>query len=305
MRQYLKEPIPEIFSAYFALSKAVDAHLTGDYKQAAVCFDKANSPEVWDWLNSSWMNVEQHVVTMKPISDTQIVPREDRDPDRNIASAIKRRVLERDGHRCRYCGLPVIHADIRKIAHTLYPEVVPWHPNDAKLQHAAFQVFWLQFDHVEPHSHGGRSTAENVVVTCALCNFGKDRFTLRQLDLEDPRLRPPVPSEFEGLERFRAAAPSRQRQTPQETNAEAFAKVTREDGQPDSAFFFPGAWIGGNYVNIPPLQGKSRWFKLGANVSAEPVVRNGVEGCVVTCPRVHLERRGLDVEALLDKGPDN
>ncbi|MEI6536720.1 MAG: DUF6508 domain-containing protein, partial [Verrucomicrobiaceae bacterium] len=42
------------------------------------------------------------------------------------------------------------------------------------------------------------------VVSCAVCNFGKDKHTLRQLDLIDPRDRPPVPTDFDGLERFRA-----------------------------------------------------------------------------------------------------
>jgi hypothetical protein len=53
------------------------------------------------------------------------------------------------------------------------------------------------------HSRGGRSSESNVVVTCALCNFGKDKYTLRQLDVADPRLTEPVPCEWDGLERFR------------------------------------------------------------------------------------------------------
>jgi hypothetical protein len=45
-----------------------------------------------------------------------------------------------------------------------------------------------------PHSHGGRSSSENVVISCALCNDGKDKYTLRQLDVADPRITPPAPS---------------------------------------------------------------------------------------------------------------
>lgn len=302
MRQYLKEPIPEIFSAYFALSGAVDAHLSGDFAKASALFRSANSREVWEWLNPAWTDVAQHVVTMNPASDTRVVPREARDPDREPSTETKRAVLDRDGHRCRYCGLPVIHADIRKIAHKLYPEAVPWENNNAKNQHAAFQVFWLQFDHVEPHSHGGRSTVDNVVVSCALCNFGKDRFTLRQLDLEDPRLRPPVPAEFEGLERFRGAARLKQLRVENNPAMEPSDPQTTTSVEAVASFFFPGASIGGTYVNIPPLLGKTRWFKIGGAVSARSAVRRGVEGCVVTCPRILVERRGLDPDALLDDG---
>ncbi|WP_371933304.1 hypothetical protein [Ruegeria discodermiae] len=54
-----------------------------------------------------------------------------------------------------------------------------------------------------PHSHGGLSDAENVVVSCALCNFGKHGFTLRQLGVSDPRLREPISVAWDGLERLR------------------------------------------------------------------------------------------------------
>ena len=118
---------------------------------------------------------------------------------------IRDEVLRRGGYRCRYCGIPVVHADIRKTASRLYPEAVVWDSRDPARQHAGFQCLWLQFDHVVPHSHGGRSTPDNVVISCALCNFGKDRFTLRQLDLEDPRSREPDPMDYDGLERLRSA----------------------------------------------------------------------------------------------------
>jgi hypothetical protein len=49
------------------------------------------------------------------------------------------------------------------------------------------QVMWLQYDHVVVHSRGGETTMENLVVTCAACNFGRDRFTLEEMWLSDPR----------------------------------------------------------------------------------------------------------------------
>lgn len=302
MRRCLKEPIPEIFAAYRALSDAVDAHLSGSFDVAATRFKNADCPIVLEWLNATWANVTQHIVVMKPAFDTKLIPPRDRDPDRNIAMHVRNAVLERDGYRCRYCGLPVVHADIRKIAHSLYPDAVPWNPHDPKLKHAGFQALWLQFDHVEPHSHGGKSTVENVVIACALCNFGKDAHTLRQLDLEDPRIRPPVSSKFDGLERFRVAARSKARDASTKQDRDTNSAKESADTKL-SSFFFSGAWISKGYVNIPPIESKSRWFKLGGSVSAEPAVRNNLAGCVVTCPPSHLERRGLDANAFRDKGP--
>ncbi len=304
MRTSIKQPIPEARAAIDALEAAVDAHLGGDHELAAAKFREANCPITWAWLNEGWLRIFKNVVIMKPAGDTQLIPKAERDPDRNIATTIKQAVLDRDGYRCRYCGLPVVHADIRKIARQLYPTEIPWNPRIPAEQHAAFQVAWLQFDHVEPHSHGGKSSIENVVVTCALCNFGKDRFTLRQLDIEDPRLRSPIPSDFDGLERLRRAAPLPVKRvtTDKNSNSNPERDPSGTSTLDTEAFFFSGAYISSGYVNIPPINGKARWFKIGEAVHGEPATRNGVSGCVVRCHRRMLDRRGIDADAYLDLG---
>ncbi len=303
MRTSLRRPLPEVHAAIGALEAAVDAHIAGDRELAAVKFVEANCPVTWHWLNDAWINVFRNVVISKPEGDTQQIPKAERDPDRRIKPGIKQAVLARDGYRCRYCGLPVVNADIRKIAAKLYPGEVPWNPRKPAEQHSAFQVTWLQFDHVEPHSHGGKSSIENVVISCALCNFGKDRFTLRQLAMEDPRLRLPMRSNFDGLERLRQAAlslgisASSDKRSSQNGDGDRFGAIL-----PDAeTFFFAGASINGAYVNIPPTNGKARWFKLGDKVSGRTAIRNGVEGCIVHCARTMLDRRGIDADLYLDR----
>ena len=207
MKRSIKEPIPQIFQTWDFLNQAVDAHLAGDGPRADVLFRKADIRVVWEWLNPGWTRPALNVVVPNPPEDTQEVSEDLRDPDRIIAPAIRSAVLQRDGYRCRYCGIPVVHVDIRKLAHGLYPEAVPWEPYDVTKQHAGFACLWLQFDHVAPHSHGGRSSLDNVVISCALCNYGKFNYTLRQLDVADPRLTPPVLSAWDGLERFRTRVP--------------------------------------------------------------------------------------------------
>lgn len=207
MKRSIKEPIPQIFETWDFLNQAVDAHLTGNRPLAEFLFKKADMRAVWEWLNPSWSRPDLNVTHPKPLGDTQTVSKSLRDPDRLIAPAIRSAVLRRDGCRCRYCGIPVVHADIRKLAHRAYPVAVPWEPYDVTKQHAGFACLWLQFDHVVPHSHGGRSSLDNVVISCALCNYGKDKYTLRQLDIADPFLTPPIPSAWDGLERFRNSVP--------------------------------------------------------------------------------------------------
>jgi len=307
VRYYIKEPTVEVLAAIQALIDAVEAHVKSDPTLAAAKFEQANCPSTWNWLNDAWINVDRNVVFRNPGSDSKVVPKSERDPDRSIASSIRKAVLERDGYRCRYCGLPVVHADIRKIAHQLYPSEVPWNSRCSDKQHSGFQVTWLQFDHVVPHSHGGRSSLENVVVSCALCNFGKDRFTLKQLDIEDPRMRAPVPSEFDGLERLRPFKPKvtkimvRPGNPIRETASRKNNKpsTTAANSVPEG-FFFADAKISSGYVLVPPIAGKSRWFKIGPLIKAEMAERNGVQGCVVHCPREMIDRRGIRADDYLD-----
>lgn len=303
MQNFIKEPIPEVHAAIRALVDAVDAQIAGDFNTAAAKFKEANCPITWEWLDEAWNAVHKNVVVLKPEGDSQIIPKSERDPDRSIKVSVRREVLRRDGYSCRYCGLPVVDASIRKIAHQLYPSEVPWNSRNSAEQHSGFQVCWLQYDHVEPHSHGGMSTFDNVVISCALCNFGKDRFTLRQLNIEDPRLRPSVPSEFDGLEQLRKAEPPTKirtsvRKEPSQNTKAPSAEPSRSRSE---SFFFAGACISVGYVNVPPVGGKTRWFKIGPLVEAEMVERNGVQGCVVRCPREMIERRGINADAYLDK----
>lgn len=207
MKRSIKDPIPEIFKAWEFMSQAVNAHLAGEGALAQNFFRQAEIRAVWEWLNPGWSRPDLNVIVPRPDADTQEIPKNMRDPDRNIAPVVKSAVLQRDGYQCRYCGIPVVHADIRKLAHRLYPDAVPWESYDVTKQHSGFACLWLQFDHVVPHSHGGRSSPDNVVVSCALCNFGKDKYTLLQLNLADPRLTSPSSSPWDGLNRFRAKVP--------------------------------------------------------------------------------------------------
>ena len=216
-RRCLKEPIPEIFEAWDAMSAAVDAHIAGDRNRAAQLFGEgangglkgANGLRIWHWLNPAWtldVDDKKHIMDAAPRGDTSWVPKECRDR-KYIRTDVKRAVLDRDGYRCRYCGIPVVDAEIRKIAHSLYPASVTWHSHEVRKQHAGFAVMWLQYDHVRPLSHGGRTDEDNLVVSCALCNFAKHDNTLKQLGLVDPRDCDPVKrGDYDGLERFRPYA---------------------------------------------------------------------------------------------------
>lgn len=114
----------------------------------------------------------------------------------------QRQLHQRDGYHCRFCAIPVIRKEIRQRFCKLYPQVSIWDKKNVE-QHAAFQAMWAQYDHVVPHARGGGDDLDNLVVTCAPCNYGRMEFTLEEANLVDPRTRPAVSSTWDELERFR------------------------------------------------------------------------------------------------------
>jgi HNH endonuclease len=302
MRKSIKEPIPQLFEAWEFLSQAADAHLAGDKRSAEAFLEDANDPALWVWLYPEWEKCHLNVVNKLPPGDTKPVPKDARDTKRFLSSSDKVALLRRDGYRCRYCGCPVISPEIRKLICGLYPSAAPWDETNPAKRHMGLQALWLQFDHVVPHSHGGRSDIGNSVVSCALCNFGKDKYTLLQLGLEDPRLRDVVSVNWDGLERLTAVATP---QAPKKRSLPAPDALAGRDrptvtSSAPATYFFPDARISAGYVYTPPLNGKERWFKLGTGVEATQAERHGKTGCILRCSPDLLIRRGLSPYQFLD-----
>jgi hypothetical protein len=200
LKTCLRPPIPAIYEASRLLSEATDAHLRGDRKLAARLLAQANMPAVREWTESLWGKGGAYAV--RP-NGSRVVPPQQfaRADDRMPAEGTLRRLHLRDGFHCRFCGIPVIRKAVRQRFVRAYPALLLWGKTNPS-QHAAFQCMWAQYDHVVPHAHGGTNDLDNIVVTCAPCNYGRMSFTLEEAGLEDPRIREPTPSAWDGLERF-------------------------------------------------------------------------------------------------------
>lgn len=186
MRNSLIEPIPEIFVAARKLQQAFEAQLAGRTDVAAKFFADADDPTIWAFTDQAWGKGCQARFGFKTVPGApNLFPLNDRPLPRMPTATCKKEVLARDGFHCRFCGMPVIEAKIRRLAHALQPEAVRWGHSNTE-QHAAFQCMWLQFDHLLPNSRGGTSSLENIVVTCAPCNFGRMQTTLDEADLYHP-----------------------------------------------------------------------------------------------------------------------
>lgn len=197
-----REPIPEIYEAAKLLDAAVDAHLYGDRDLASKLIRQADMQEVRDWCYSLWGKASPHVQYRKIPNAEPTISKEQRQELRMPSTIEKQELLKRDGYHCRFCGIPVIRAEIRRRFVKSYPEIKIW-GNTNNDQHAAFQTMWLQYDHILPHARGGNNNLSNMVITCAGCNYGRMNYTLAEVNLVNPLERPLVISQWDGLERFK------------------------------------------------------------------------------------------------------
>lgn len=186
MRNCFRDPIEVIFEAAALLDRAVSAHLAGRISEADALVREADVPAIAQWTESIWGTASPEIHwRIEQTSPLPFLNRADRPTPRMPDSEVNRQIIDRDGYHCRFCGIPVIPAEVRRKLVQLYPDSARWGRLNCD-QHAALQCLWLQFDHIVPNQRGGPSTFENVVVTCAPCNFGRMEQTIEECGLFHP-----------------------------------------------------------------------------------------------------------------------
>ncbi|SFD42383.1 HNH endonuclease [Algibacter pectinivorans] len=163
---------------------------------------KADIPEIREWTESLWGKNSPYLNFNRLVDSPPILKKEERIETRMPNKVLKDKLIERDGHNCAFCGIPVIRAEIRKVIKGVYPNALKWERQNIN-QHSAFQAMWLQYDHLLPHSRGGNNDLDNLVITCAPCNFGRMQFTLEEVSLLNPLKRERRKTEWDGLERIK------------------------------------------------------------------------------------------------------
>ena len=199
LRRCLSEPIPEVEIAARYLDSAVAAHLDGKFTLAEELILLADIPQIRRWTKSIWANSSIHVRFQQAEPS---LSRDLRAKARMPTTGDKASVHSRDGYNCRFCGMPVIRRETRSRMRAAYPRALHWGSKEVE-QHAAFQAMWAQYDHLLPHARGGTNGLENLVLTCAPCNFGRAGYTLAEVGVADPIAPSPIASRWDGLERFR------------------------------------------------------------------------------------------------------
>ena len=101
-------------------------------------------------------------------------------------------LFERDKWRCRYCGIRVAgnRKHFKKFAKAIrMPELVSGRTDESR--HGLYLMLMASYDHVKPHSEGGSNDDSNLVTSCWSCQFGKYKYSLKELGLQNPFEREP------------------------------------------------------------------------------------------------------------------
>ena len=114
---------------------------------------------------------------------------------------LEKSVFERDGYRCRYCGLRLIPKKVFKAFSNVVGAASFWTTGKTNEErHGVILAFSPIADHVVPWQLGGPTALDNLVTACWSCNYGKGKFTVQQLGLDDPRDRAPrSTADWDGL----------------------------------------------------------------------------------------------------------
>ncbi len=201
LQKCFRDPIPEIYTARDYLDEAVTAHLLGNTKNVSELIKLADMPVIREWTESIWGANSPYVLHRKINTSIPILAKDARVKARMPNSGEKNKLHQRDGFHCRFCGVPLIRKEVRMAIKNIYPEALQWGTKHTE-QHSAFQAMWLQYDHLLPHARGGNNDLDNIVITCAPCNYGRTDNLIEEVGLLNPFLQPPVQSSWDGLERF-------------------------------------------------------------------------------------------------------
>jgi len=191
---------PESALAIDLLTQATDAVIAGEADRIPALLIQANMPALRTFSLRVMGKLDPtiHRYRKAPTPNRPLAKHAERMPPRSAWLSIFRR----DGFHCRFCGTRVVHPDVRSRLRAIAPDAVP--NGRSNTYHAAFLALNATLDHVIPHAAGGDNDPDNLVTTCWPCNFGRGSYSLAELGLIDPRLRPPVASDWDGLSRLLA-----------------------------------------------------------------------------------------------------
>ena len=179
--------------AWQTLIKVLEFESFGEIAKARTTLSVQESDDLREWFHVHAQN--SGVWRMKTFQVSTHTTISELDPKKTFNDLLLE-ILERDNFRCRYCSWTVLpESRLRRLQKRLGNDYFAIGSTNSKRSGYYF-ASRASLDHVVPHSLGGRTTVENLVTVCMGCNYGKAGYTLKQIGIEDPFARQPLPLEF-------------------------------------------------------------------------------------------------------------
>lgn len=178
---------------------ALDALANGNLSMARSLWESVDG----DQLLAAW-DAQVVAIRDKSLWPTILLSKEKNQPRtvKGLDRSLSTRVFERDEYKCGYCGISVVtqwkNGDIPQLV-TAFPDVTKWltvvdgslngnGKSGALTNRDVAKWLWITAvaDHVHPASDGGPTEMNNLITSCGGCNYGKEDWTLEQLNVRPP-----------------------------------------------------------------------------------------------------------------------
>jgi DNA-directed RNA polymerase subunit RPC12/RpoP len=198
-RRCFLPPIPEYTLCADLLSRAADALLAKDMVACERYLREADLRPLREFAYRICgpINLELHRQSKNPV----YARAGERSGPRMPSTKVEHQIYTRDGHRCRYCSSRVVLKEARKAFVSACPTPARWgRTNEEK--HFGLATLTASIDHVRPIRRGGDNDPHNLVTACGPCQFGRNQWTLEEVEIEDPRNYPALVDGWDGLSRL-------------------------------------------------------------------------------------------------------
>ena len=197
-------PLPSYFhEAVERFSLAVSELAKGNIQKSLEILETCDSVAVGRfYIEHGQQTSYSRVANRQEIDNFNFLNKKINPSRRNTTTKMTKEVFERDFYRCRYCSLPIITAKVfSEYSRIVGSDSFPNRRANTKRNGLTLGLRGVA-DHVRPHSLDGRTELDNLVTSCYSCNFGKAEYTLKQIGIEDPRLKQPKDDGWRGLTEF-------------------------------------------------------------------------------------------------------
>ena len=194
---------PESSMTLDLMSEAADLMIAGRIEAARERMLTADIRSLRKWFHyeaqPTTKVLRRHGITR---SDLPKPPKEIRTPGR-VKDRTKYAVFQRDSWHCRFCSMRVIDPRARSHFSRTFDDFHWGRPNLHK--HSCIAVL-ASPDHVVPQQWGGSNEEDNLVTACRPCQFSRHEHRIEHCGIFDPRDRPPIKSDWDGLYRVLGCA---------------------------------------------------------------------------------------------------